>query len=128
MPLRRSTVHELSVRRFEPPLLELALHVGSGTYVRAIADALGGHCRTLRRIAVGPFRVEDADEGRVIPMLEALPHLPEIALAAEEVGRVLSGQPIARPGQGRARLVGAGRLVAVARLGGGFARPETVLS
>jgi tRNA pseudouridine55 synthase len=127
MPLRRSSVHELSARRFEPPLLELALHVGSGTYVRAIADALGGHCRTLRRIAVGPFRVDDADEGRVIPMLEALPHLPEIPLAVEEVGRVLSGQPISRPGEGRARLVGGGRLVAVARLGGGLARPETVL-
>ena len=36
-----------------------------GTYVRAIADALGGHCTALRRTAVGPFRVEDADEERV---------------------------------------------------------------
>ena len=27
-----------------------------GTYVRSIAEALGGHCRTLRRTAVGPFR------------------------------------------------------------------------
>ena len=39
----------------------LDLRVGSGTYVRAIADSLGGHCRTLRRTEVGPFRVEDAD-------------------------------------------------------------------
>jgi hypothetical protein len=35
--------------------------------VRAIAEALGGHCRTLRRLEVGPFSVEDADEERVIP-------------------------------------------------------------
>jgi tRNA U55 pseudouridine synthase TruB len=40
--------------------------------VRAIADALGGHCRTLRRTRVGPFRVEDADPERVIPQAEAL--------------------------------------------------------
>ena len=48
----------------------------SGTYVRAIADALGGHCRTLRRTAVGPFRIEDADEERVLPPLAAVAHLP----------------------------------------------------
>jgi hypothetical protein len=28
--------------------------------VRAIAEALGGHCRTLRRTEVGPFSVADA--------------------------------------------------------------------
>jgi tRNA pseudouridine55 synthase len=50
----------------------LDLLVGSGTYVRAIAEALGGHCRTLRRTAVGPFRVEDADEHRLIPPEQAL--------------------------------------------------------
>src|SRR5919199_1100789 len=47
-PLRRSTVYDLEVRRYDPPRVELALHVSSGTYVRALATALGGHCRTLR--------------------------------------------------------------------------------
>ena len=41
--------------------MRLELHVGSGTYVRAIAEALGGHCTALRRTAVGPFAVEEAD-------------------------------------------------------------------
>ena len=36
------------------------MRVSSGTYVRAIAHALGGHCATLRRTAVGPFDVADA--------------------------------------------------------------------
>jgi tRNA pseudouridine55 synthase len=36
------------------------MRVSSGTYVRAIAHALGGHCSTLRRTAVGPFNVADA--------------------------------------------------------------------
>ena len=54
----------------------LELHVGSGTYVRSIAEALGGHCRTLRRTAVGPFRVEEADAERLLPAAEALGRLP----------------------------------------------------
>jgi tRNA pseudouridine55 synthase len=44
MPTRRSTVHELGLRRYADGIAELELLVSSGTYVRAIADALGGHC------------------------------------------------------------------------------------
>ena len=127
MPLRRSVIHELRVLRHEPPELELSLHVGSGTYVRAVADALGGYCRSLRRTAVGSFRVEDADEGRVLAPRDALPQLPELELDGDELQRVLNGQPVACAGEGRARLVHGARLIAVARLDGGFARPETVL-
>ena len=65
MPLRRSTVSALDVISYtgEPGAVEtvtLDLRVSSGTYVRAIAEALGGHCRTLRRTEVGPFSVADA--------------------------------------------------------------------
>jgi tRNA pseudouridine55 synthase len=60
MPLRRSTVHELDVVAYTGETVTLDMRVSSGTYVRAIADALGGHCRTLRRTAVGPFDVSDA--------------------------------------------------------------------
>ena len=128
MPVRATLIHSIDVVRYEPPLVTLALHVGSGTYVRAIADALGGHCRDLRRVAVGDFRVEDADETVVIPVDRALPHLPAVELTPDEVGRVLSGQAVERPGEGRARLVYGERLIAVARLVDGFARPETVLA
>jgi len=38
----------------------LGIRVSSGTYVRAIAAALGGHCVALRRTEVGPFSVDDA--------------------------------------------------------------------
>jgi tRNA pseudouridine55 synthase len=38
----------------------LDLRVSSGTYVRSLAIALGGHCVTLRRTEVGPFSVADA--------------------------------------------------------------------
>ena len=60
MPLRRSTVHSLDVVAYTGATVTLDLRVSSGTYVRAIAEALGGHCRTLRRTEVGPFSVEEA--------------------------------------------------------------------
>jgi len=72
MPVRRSTVHSLELLDYDGEVATLDLLVGSGTYVRSIAAELGGHCRTLRRTEVGPFRVEDADPARVIPSEEAL--------------------------------------------------------
>ncbi len=60
MPRRRSTVYALDVIAYTGERATLDLRVSSGTYVRSIADALGGHCATLRRIEVGPFSVADA--------------------------------------------------------------------
>ncbi len=60
MPLRRSTVHALDVIAYTGERVTLDLRVSSGTYVRSIADALGGHCAALRRTEVGPFSVADA--------------------------------------------------------------------
>ena len=75
MPLRRSRVDALDVVAYDDGVVTLDLLVGSGTYVRSIADALGGHCRTLRRTEVGPFAVEEADEQRIVPVDEALARL-----------------------------------------------------
>jgi tRNA pseudouridine55 synthase len=72
MPLRRSRVDALDVIAYTDGVVTLDLRVSSGTYVRAIAEALGGHCAALRRLEIGPFRVEDADEERVIPPEQAL--------------------------------------------------------
>jgi tRNA pseudouridine55 synthase len=72
MPLRRSRVDTLDVIAYREGIATLDLRVSSGTYVRAIADALGGHCASLRRTEIGPFRVEEADPERMIPAEEAL--------------------------------------------------------
>jgi tRNA pseudouridine55 synthase len=72
MPLRRSRVDTLDVITYMDGVVRLDLRVSSGTYIRAIAEALGGHCATLRRLEIGPFRVEDADEDLVIPPEQAL--------------------------------------------------------
>jgi tRNA pseudouridine55 synthase len=75
MPLRRSRVDALDIIAYSNGVVTLDLRVSSGTYVRSIADVLGGHCRTLRRTEVGPFRVEEADEERIVPVDEALARL-----------------------------------------------------
>jgi tRNA pseudouridine55 synthase len=75
MPLRRSRVDALDVIAYTGEEVQLDLRVSSGTYVRAIADALGGHCRTLRRTEIGPFSVDEADPDRFIPADEALARL-----------------------------------------------------
>src|SRR5687768_2290051 len=110
MPLRRSTVHGLELLGYENGVARLDLRVSSGTYVRAIAEVLGGHCGTLRRTAVGPFRVEDADLERILPAAEALPFLPArevpaaTALAIRQ-GKMRVEEPV--------RVVCDGELVAV---------------
>jgi tRNA pseudouridine55 synthase len=73
MPVRRSRVDALDVTRYRDGVARLDLRVSSGTYVRAIADALGGHCASLRRTEVGPFTVDEADPERILP--------PDVALA-----------------------------------------------
>jgi tRNA pseudouridine55 synthase len=75
MPVRRSRVDALDVITYTERSVTLDLRVSSGTYVRAIADALGGHCVTLRRTEVGPFSVDESDPERIIPPDEALARL-----------------------------------------------------
>jgi len=87
MPMRRSEVHVLDCVAYDGGIVRLELHVGSGTYVRAIAAALGGHCTTLRRTAVGPFLVEEAslvEDASLMPAAAALDRLPDAALARVE--------------------------------------------
>jgi tRNA pseudouridine55 synthase len=75
MPTRRSRVDALDVITYSDGIVRLDLRVSSGTYVRAIADVLGGHCRTLRRLEIGPFSVDEADETRMIAPSDALARL-----------------------------------------------------
>jgi tRNA pseudouridine55 synthase len=72
MPVRRSRVDALDVIAYRDGVVTLDLRVGSGTYVRSLADALGGHCVTLRRTEVGPFSVGEADAEQVLPVADAL--------------------------------------------------------
>ena len=75
MPVRTMHVHDLTLENYADGVARLDLLVSSGTYVRAIADSLGGHCVALRRTEIGPFHVDEADAERLIPPDEALARL-----------------------------------------------------
>jgi tRNA pseudouridine55 synthase len=85
MPVRRSHVAALDVIAYSGTEVTLDLRVGSGTYVRSLAAALGGHCRTLRRTEIGPFAVSEASADlETVELLEpsvALRRLPDDAVA-----------------------------------------------
>ena len=59
-------IHELVVRSFEWPMLDLGVRCGKGTYIRSLARDLGralgvgGMLAGLRRTRVGRFGVDDA--------------------------------------------------------------------
>jgi tRNA pseudouridine55 synthase len=127
MPLRLSRIEELSLLDYSEGVARLDLRVGSGTYVRAIADLLGGHCRSLRRLEVGPFSVANADLERVYPAVEALPFLPALELSEEEATFVGAGRRLERSEEGLLRLCRRGRLIAIGRGKNGTVKPETVM-
>lgn len=135
------------VERVDPDHATFELVCGRGTYVRALVRDLGehlgclGHVVALRRLRVGPFRIEDAvsltaleqlvaDDAlaqALLPVDVALGELPALALTQPQIDRLRSGQTIrVAPGL----LVGeaetdatvcatvAGRMVALARLRG----------
>lgn len=66
MPSRLVTVHSLDFIKYEYPRVELAAHVSSGTYIRTLAEDLGGLLGTgaylggLVRTEVGGYQLEDA--------------------------------------------------------------------
>jgi tRNA pseudouridine55 synthase len=110
MPVRRSRVAAADIIAYTGESVTLDLQVGSGTYVRSIADALGGHCRTLRRTEVGPFRVEDADPERLLEPAEALPFLPAREVDADTAAAIRQGRERISE---EVRVVCGGELVAV---------------
>jgi tRNA pseudouridine55 synthase len=113
MPVRRSLVSSLELLEYRGGVARLDLRVSSGTYIRSIADALSGHCRTLRRLEVGPFSVGDADENRILPAAEALPFLPAVEVSAAEAAAIRAGRHRAPED---VRAICAGELVAVGRV------------
>jgi tRNA pseudouridine55 synthase len=106
------------------------IECSAGTYVRTlIADLGDAYCEELERIAVGPFRLEDADPERVVPLAEALAFLPERALGEEEAAAVRHGRRVARRGESTAVRLTAGReLLAIAEPHGGELQPVVVFA
>lgn len=102
--------HEL--RRVDSETLFLRVTVSAGTYIRALARDLGealgcgGHLVSLRRVASGDLRVEEAlafprpveEMKDAVRPVEAIPlGLPTITLGPEERSRVGSGAAVPAP-------------------------------
>ena len=97
---------EVEVYRFEELWRDgdrrgFAIECSSGTYVRTLIGELGdAYCEQLRRTAIGPFDVRDADPEEMLELDQALSFLPEVKLDAEQARRashgvaVPSGSPI----------------------------------
>jgi tRNA pseudouridine55 synthase len=94
---------EVEVTRFdllarEGEVARLAIECSSGTYVRSLVADLGdAYCLELRRTAIGPFTVTDADPERMIGLDDALAFLPAVALEGEAARRAGHGVAIRIP-------------------------------
>lgn len=111
---RQVEVYRLELTDWEPPECTLEVTCSSGTYVRALAHALGealgcgAHLAGLVRLASGQFGLEDAvtleelaqavADGRWAALLHpidaALAHFPALHLDADAARRLCLGQAI----------------------------------
>ena len=95
LPERDIEVYAFEETGRDGDLVELRVECSSGTYVRSLVSDLGdAYTAALRRTAVGPFRVEEADPERVVPIDEALPFLPTLRLDEDESAAISHGRPI----------------------------------
>jgi tRNA pseudouridine55 synthase len=101
----RVRVDELAVGEpVAPGVYPVVVSCSSGTYIRSLAadlgTALGGgaHLRALRRLAVGPFTI---DESVPLAMLTAEALLPAAEALRGRAGVVVDDEVAARVGHGR---------------------------
>jgi tRNA pseudouridine55 synthase len=108
-------VHALEMLEFAPPFVRLRAVCSKGTYARSLCDDIGralgcgGHLAALTRTRSGRFtldsvltlegledRVREGRLGEVLmPIGEALAHLPAVRVATEAAPHILHGGPVA---------------------------------
>jgi tRNA pseudouridine55 synthase len=77
-PQRDVEVHRAELLDSDAEAARYEIECSSGTYVRTLIETLGdAYCTELRRVAVGPFRVEDA--GAEIPLERVAELVPAAA-------------------------------------------------
>jgi tRNA pseudouridine55 synthase len=137
-PVRPVKVARLEIVSFDEAeqRADLVIECSSGTYVRQLvadlgdAAGAGAYCEALERTAIGAFRLEDADESRLVPLSEALSFLPERPLDPDEERLARTGRPVENGVDSHAanvRLTAGGELVAVAERRDGLLKPVTVV-
>ena len=100
---RPVTVHELTVAPVaaDDGVYQMRVSCSSGTYIRTLAAdigaSLGGgaHLRSLRRVAIGSFSVDEAQPvaaAVLLPLAEALRDYPAVSVGDDLIRRVGNGQ------------------------------------
>ena len=80
MPERDVTVYRFREVERSEERATFDIECSSGTYVRSlIADLGDAYCEELRRTAIGPFTVEEADEDRPLHLADALARIEAAA-------------------------------------------------
>ena len=146
------TVAEFSIESLDGDVAAFGRRVSAGGYVRAVAHAMGqalgcgAHLASLRRVAAGPFTLEQAlplDEvealGRAGELAARLPHprtllpgIPSVTADEQTVGRIRNGMQVNLPEFSGSELVkiflGQRELVAIGRrVAGTLFQPTVVL-
>jgi tRNA pseudouridine55 synthase len=114
---RDVTIHELNILDIQETTFRFHLRCSKGTYVRTLVEDIGerlgcgAHLSSLRRTAVGPFRLEDAVteqalldiaanggmsalDALLIPMDQALEKWPAVRLTENSTYYVQQGQAV----------------------------------
>jgi tRNA pseudouridine55 synthase len=137
---RKVTIYDLSVEAVAIPEFTMTVRCSQGTYIRTLAQDLGetlgcgAHLAALRRLAVGPFQVEDAfplvnledlspEElaNRIVPLSACLPRLRPIEVDAAAARQLRQGRPLVHGGADlhdgeQVRVLANAELVAVAQV------------
>ena len=132
---RTVTIHRAELVGRDGDRVWYEIECSAGTYVRQLMAGLGdAYCEELERIAIGSFRLADADPDRVVPLADALDFLPERRLNPEEASRVANGRAVERRFNGAGddqpavRLTAQGQLVAIAEPRGERLQPVVVMA
>lgn len=125
-------VHRFELLWREHERAGLEVECSAGTYVRQLVAELGdAYCESLERTRIGDFRLEDADEERLLPLGEALGFLPERALDPDEAVQARNGVPVSAddPGlEGPVRLTCGEELVSIGERRGEHLSPLVVFA
>ncbi len=128
---RPVTVYRAEVIWQEAERAAFEIECSAGTYVRALISDLGdAYCERLERTAIGPFRLEDADDEELMPLGDALSFLPERRLTEAEGQAVRHGRRIARGAarEGPLRLEADGELLGIGELRDDEIQPVVVFA
>ena len=144
-------IHSIELESIDLPEIRFSVRCGTGTYIRGLARDLGerlgvgAHLAELRRLAIGPFHVDDAlgPDGMSDPIkvnralvspVDAISHLPRLEVTQDEAMRLQSGQCLSLEEEavssedGEHAVVFGAHLLAIAVRKGAQVRPKKVFS